>query len=202
MRIISGTHKGRFFYPPANLPVRPTTDFGKEALFNILNNRIDYETVSDLDLFSGTGILTYELSSRGCEQLVAVDQHMGCVNFIKKTIVEFGFKQVRVVKADVLKFIPQCKQQFDLILADPPYASTFIAQIPEQIFKANLLKPGGMLILEHPDTINLETAPLFAEHRKYSKVNFSIFQQPKTDTANPTDQNHQPDTTIGSSHEQ
>ena len=180
MRIISGTHKGRFFYPPANLPVRPTTDFGKEALFNILNNRIDFLGAKALDLFAGTGNLTYELASRGCAKVLAIDQHAACIQYIKKNIQEWGFANANALKADVNKFIHQTNEKFDLILADPPYSSKEIGDLPQRILQANLLLPSGWLIVEHPIEVNFEAIPGFIEHRKYSKVNFSIFQQETT----------------------
>jgi 16S rRNA (guanine966-N2)-methyltransferase len=175
MRIISGTHKGRAFYPPKNLPVRPTTDFGKEALFNILNNRIDYETTKALDLFAGTGSISYELASRGCPAITAVDEDYNCCAFIKKTIEEFGFKGIPVIKNDVFRFLKSTKEQYDLIFADPPYELKETAEIPGLVFSGNLLKPNGILIVEHPKELSFETTERFLEQRNYSKVNFSIF---------------------------
>jgi len=175
MRIISGTHKGRAFYPPKNLPVRPTTDFGKEALFNLLNNRIDFETTRALDLFSGTGSISYELASRGCADITAVDGNYNCTSFIKRTSEEFGFAGIRVIKNDVFKFLKNPGPPYDLIFADPPYEMKETIEIPGLIFSQNLVKPGGMLIVEHPKEISFEATEHFAEQRNYSKVNFSIF---------------------------
>ena len=115
MRIISGTHKGRAFHPPKNLPVRPTTDFGKEALFNILTNRIDFSSTKALDLFSGTGSMSYELASRGCEDILCVDSSFYCYSFIKKTAEEFGFKGIHAIKNDVYKFLKNASAEFTLI---------------------------------------------------------------------------------------
>lgn len=175
MRIISGTHKRQAFYPPKNLPVRPTTDFGKEALFNILNNRIDFEKVVALDLFSGTGSISYELASRGCLEITSVDADQNCCVFIKKTSEEFVFKSIRVIKSDVFKFLKTETKTYDLIFADPPYELKETAEIPGLIFNRNLLKPNGLLIVEHPKELSFETTERFLEQRNYSKVNFSIF---------------------------
>src|SRR4051812_11962941 len=130
MRIISGTHKGRAFHPPKNLPVRPTTDFGKEALFNMLNNRIEFKDVKALDLFSGTGSISYELASRGCTDITSVDASYNCCAFIKKTTQKFDFKFIRVVKSEVFKFLKGVSVEFDFIFADPPYELKETNEIP------------------------------------------------------------------------
>jgi 16S rRNA (guanine966-N2)-methyltransferase len=176
MRIISGTHKGRAFHPPKNLPVRPTTDFGKEALFNVLSNRIDFGTIRALDLFGGTGSISYELASRGCMDITTVDVNYNCCSFIKKTAAEFGFAGIRVIKQEVFKFLKQQSGSYDLIFADPPYEMPETVEIPELVFKGNFLKPDGLFILEHSDRLSFEGSPYFPEQRNYSKVNFSIFR--------------------------
>lgn len=175
MRIISGTHKRQAFYPPKNLPVRPTTDFGKEALFNILNNRVDFEAITALDLFSGTGSISYELASRGCKQITAVDADSNCYAFIKRTAGEFVFTGISVIKSDVFKFLKSESKAYDLIFADPPYELKETIDLPGLIFSRNLLKPNGLLIVEHPKELSFETTERFLEQRNYSKVNFSIF---------------------------
>ena len=175
MRIISGTHKRQAFYPPKNLPVRPTTDFGKEALFNILNNRIDFESITALDLFSGTGSISYELASRGCPGITAVDADTNCCAFIKKTAGEFAFRTIHVIKNDVFRFLKSETKTYDLIFADPPYELKETAEIPGLIFSRDLLSPTGLLIVEHPKELSFETTEGFLEQRNYSKVNFSIF---------------------------
>ena len=176
MRIISGTHRGRSFYPPQNLPVRPTTDFGKEALFNILNNRIDYETVKALDLFAGTGSISYELASRGCKEITAVDANFNCCAFIKKTVEEFKFTGLHVIKHDVFKFLKSATGKYDLIFADPPYELKETAEIPGLVFAGGMLNPGGILIVEHPKELSFKDNEYFIEQRNYSKVNFSLFE--------------------------
>ncbi len=175
MRIISGSHKGRAFHPPKNLPVRPTTDFGKEALFNILNNRLAFETTSALDLFCGTGSIGYELASRGCPSVIAVDSNFGCCTYAKKMAEEFGFKNIQVIKSDVFKFINTTHQQFDFIFADPPYSMQETIELPDLIFNKNLLCANGILIVEHPRELSFTSTERFLEQRNYSKVNFSIF---------------------------
>lgn len=176
MRIISGSHKGRAFYPPKNLPVRPTTDFGKEALFNVLNNRIAFGNIRALDLFSGTGNISYELASRGCDDVTAIDINYNCCSYIKKIAEEFGFAGIRVIKSDVFKFLKYPSGEYDLIFADPPYEMKETSEIPDLIFNGNFLKPEGLLILEHPDGLSFAGTAHFVEHRNYSKVNFSIFR--------------------------
>lgn len=175
MRIISGSHKGRAFHPPKNLPVRPTTDFGKEALFNILNSRLAFETTNALDLFCGTGSIGYELVSRGCPSVTAVDSNFGCCTYTKKMAKEFGFENIQVIKSDVFKFLNTTHQQYDFIFADPPYSLQETIKLPDLIFNKNLLCANGILIVEHPKELNFASTERFLEQRNYSKVNFSIF---------------------------
>jgi 16S rRNA (guanine966-N2)-methyltransferase len=175
MRIISGTHKGRSFHPPKKLPVRPTTDFGKEALFNILNNRIYYESIKALDLFSGTGSISYELASRGCKDITAVDEDFGCCNFIRKTSAEFTFQGIRVIKSDAFKFLKNSDKSYDLIFADPPFELKKSLEIPEIVFNSGILNSAGLLIIEHPKELRFEATAGFLEKRNYSKINFSLF---------------------------
>lgn len=176
MRIIGGTHKGRMIHAPQKLPVRPTTDFAKEALFNVLTNRIDFSQTSILDLFCGTGNISFEFASRGCIDITAVDTHFHCFSFVKKTAVELGFDSIRAVKANVFSFLKRCDQQFDLIFADPPYDMKEIATLPGIVFEKNMLKKDGLFILEHSAALDFTKTEHFLEHRSYSKVNFSIFQ--------------------------
>jgi len=176
MRIISGTHKGRSFFPPSNLPVRPTTDFGKEALFNILSNRIDFEQTTALDLFAGSGNITYELCSRGCPAVTAVDMNFHCIKYMQATVESFKFQGVKVVKSEVYKYLKQCTSQYTLIIADPPYSDAETLNLPTLVFSQNILSKGGLLIVEHPASLEFTNTPHFLEKRNYSKVNFSIFQ--------------------------
>jgi len=176
MRIISGIHKGRTIHPPKNLPVRPTTDFAKEAIFNILNNHFDYENCKVLDLFCGTGNITYEFASRECNDITSIDSDHHCAAFVKKSIEEYKMTQVRVIKSDVFSFLKNAFGNYDIIFADPPYDLDKINTIPDLIFQQNLLKENGWLIVEHGPKTNFSQHPRFKEHRKYGNVNFSIFE--------------------------
>lgn len=178
MRIISGTHKGKVIFPDKNFRARPTTDFAKENLFNVLNNYIDIEGAVVLDLFSGTGSISYEFASRGAERIVSVELNYNHYSFIKKTIVQLGFKNINVFKTDVFIACKKLKgQSFDIIFADPPYDLEKIMDIPAAIFNNELLAPDGLAIIEHPGTVDFSSAPFFSEHRQYGSVNFSIFRK-------------------------
>jgi 16S rRNA (guanine966-N2)-methyltransferase len=176
MRIVSGTHRGRSIHPPKNLTVRPTTDFAKESLFNILNNHVDFETLKVLDLFCGTGNITYEFLSRGCSDITSVDSNYHCCEFIKKTIADLQFPKSRVIKSDVFTFLKSGPGKFDLIFADPPYDLDKIDQIPDLILSNECLKPEGWMIIEHGPRTDLSEKPHFVEKRVYGNVNFSFFQ--------------------------
>jgi 16S rRNA (guanine966-N2)-methyltransferase len=176
MRIVSGSHRSRRIKPPNGLPVRPTTDLAKESLFNILNNRIGFEEISVLDLFAGTGNISYEFASRGAIEIMAVELHPKCVAFIEKTADALDFKMLSVVKTNVFTFIPVLKRQFDLIFADPPFESEDIVKLPDLIFNHNLLAADGWLVIEHPRNVKFQSHPNFFEHREYGKVNFSFFR--------------------------
>jgi len=175
MRIIGGHLKGIRIQPPANLPVRPTTDMAKEALFNILNNRYDLESCDILDLFCGTGNITFEFASRGAKNILAVDMHFGCVNWVKNTAKQHHLSQVSVHKADVFKFLNQHKNTYDLIFADPPYNLPTIPQIPVMIAQNQLLKTDGLLVVEHQSNMRLDQQPGYTETRKYGNSSFSFF---------------------------
>ncbi|MFA5782026.1 MAG: RsmD family RNA methyltransferase [Bacteroidales bacterium] len=175
MRIVSGTHKGRLIHPTSNMAVRPTTDFAKESLFNILNNRIDFEETSVLDLFAGTGSITYEFASRGAKDITAIDINPRCCEFIRTTAATYGFLNITAVRADMFAFLGFCKVQYNLIFADPPYDMKNISLLPDLIFNNKLLNDGGLFILEHSRYQNFTKHPAFFEHRNYGKVNFSFF---------------------------
>jgi len=175
MRIIAGKYKRRFIHPPKNLPVRPTTDLARESLFNILNNMVDWDGKKVLDLFSGTGAVSYEFISRGCESVLAIDANYQCVSFVKKTAAEFEMNSLKVMRSNVFRFIKGVKISFDLIFADPPYDLEGIELLPELIFENNLLSESGIFILEHPRDYDFSDHPRFEEHRKYGKVNFTFF---------------------------
>jgi len=174
MRIIGGTHSGHRFFPPQKIPARPTTDIAKEGLFNILQNTFDFEDLTALDLFGGTGSISYELASRGCPAITCVELDRQSAAFIAKTATEFGFP-VQVVKTDVFKFIATCQQQFSFIFAGPPYPLTTIPDLPDLIFKHNLLLPGGWFVLEHNPHHQFNNHPQFLRSRSYGTTIFSIF---------------------------
>ena len=177
MRIIGGKYSRRVIKPPANLPVRPTTDLAKESLFNILQHKTPIEGRQVLDLFSGTGALSFEFASRGSTHIIAVEQNYQCVRFIRNTANLFGMDQLRVVKMDVFRFLKIAHETYDIIVADPPYDLPDIERICRVVDDRNLLNPGGWMVVEHgPETI-LSDCPNFVEHRKYGHVNFSFFQR-------------------------
>ena len=177
MRIISGSHKGRNILAPKNLPVRPTTDLAKESLFNILNNHFDFNEIKVLDLFCGTGNISYEFASRGAMDISAVDKNYQCFTFVKKTSEILGFKNIKVFKSDVFSFIKHSQDPFDIIFADPPYELDKIDIIPGLIFEKQLLNPNGWLIMEHSAQSNFQGTANLLERRNYGKVNFSIFEK-------------------------
>ena len=175
MRRVSGTHKSRIIRPPANLSVRPTTDLAKESLFNILANRIDFELIDVLDLFAGTGNISYEFASRGAVQITTVDIEKHCIDFIKKASGEFGFNNIRTVRNDVFLFLKICHVKYNIVFADPPYEMRNIQSLPDLVFDKNILKENGVFILEHTGNISFSSHRNFSEQRNYGKVNFSFF---------------------------
>jgi len=176
MRIIGGKYGRRNIHPPKNLPVRPTTDLAKESLFNILSNRIDFQDKLALDLFAGTGSISFEFASRYCQSVISVDKNFQCIQFIKTAAADFGMENLQAIRADVFRFIQTSSKKFDIIFADPPYALENIETISRLIFENELLNPDGWLIVEHPREIDFSERQHFVEHRKYGKVNFSFFQ--------------------------
>jgi 16S rRNA (guanine966-N2)-methyltransferase len=176
MRIIGGCLKGLRLNPPKNLPVRPTTDLAKEALFNILLNLIEFEDIKVLDLFSGTGNISLEFASRGAKEVVSVDRSIQCIHYLKDTARQHKLEQIKTFKADVFKYLQLEIEQYDLIFADPPYDLNQIPEIPKIIFDKNLLVPGGVLIVEHQSMQNLSQHPAFVEQRKYGHSSFSFFR--------------------------
>ncbi|GAB6120649.1 RsmD family RNA methyltransferase [Dysgonomonas termitidis] len=177
MRIISGKYKGRRFDPPKSFKARPTTDFAKENLFNVLNNTIDWEDTVALDLFGGTGGISLELVSRGCPQVICVEKNFSHASFIEKTKEELKIKsELLLLKMDVFSYLERCREQFDLIFADPPYDMKNFVDVPRIVFEKGLIKPGGIFILEHPKDYDFSGLPLFEDKRVYGSVNFSIFR--------------------------
>ncbi|MFC4261571.1 RsmD family RNA methyltransferase [Ferruginibacter yonginensis] len=176
MRIISGTHGGRRIAPPTNMPhTRPTTDIAKEGLFNILQNQLDFEELVTLDLFGGTGCISYELASRGVPDLTIVEKDTKMYEFIKKTATTLGFENFKVVKSDVFMYINSCSMQYDFIFAGPPYALTTIDDLPLRIFEKNLLKKGGRFILEHTPRNDYRKFDHYVSERNYGTTIFSTF---------------------------
>lgn len=176
MRIVSGRHRGRRIEPPANFKARPTTDFAKENLFNVLNNIIDFEDIAVLDLFSGTGGIGLEFISRGCAEAVMVEKENSHFKFIQKCLRDLlEEKKGLVLNMDAFKFIQSTERKFDVIFADPPYNLEKIETIPQIIFDRALLKEDGILIFEHSDKYDYSQHPNFSQLRKYGSVHFSIF---------------------------
>lgn len=177
MRIISGSLGGRRIQPPAKMPyTRPTTDIAKEGLFNVLQNHLDFEELKTLDLFGGTGSISYELASRGVNDLTIVEKDQKMFSFIMKTAEMLNLKNFKVVKSDVFRFIEQCHEKFDLIFAGPPYALQNIDDLPKLIFDRQLLNEDGWFILEHTPKNNYEAFPYFKSSRNYGTTIFSIFK--------------------------
>ena len=174
MRIIAGKYKGKKIFAPKTLPVRPTTDFAKEGLFNILKNQINFEQIKILDLFAGTGNISFEFSSRGCKNVTSIDLNFNCVKFMKSMNKELLF-QNNIIRIDAFRYLKKCKESFNLIFADPPYNMENINLIPQLIFERNLLFKKGFLVLEHDNKIDFKNHKNFKEKRMYGKVNFSLF---------------------------
>lgn len=177
MRVISGIYKRRRFDVPYTFKARPTTDFAKENLFNVLSNQIDFEDhVRALDLFAGTGSISIELVSRGCDQVVSVEKDRDHHAFICKVMKEVKTDHSLPIRGDVFKFIKGGHDHFDFIFADPPYELAELETLPDLIFEHNLLKEEGLFVLEHGKKNNFEQHPHFVEKRTYGSVNFSFFR--------------------------
>lgn len=177
MRIVSGKYRGRRFSPPSNFKARPTTDFAKENLFNILNNEIDWEETTALDLFGGTGSISFELASRECKHVTCVEKNPIHAAFIEKVKDQLKVTNLRIFKMDVFKYLEHNKDQFDLIFADPPYDMKNFEEVPRLVFEKNILKEGGIFIMEHSKDYDFSNYPLFVQKRTYGSVNFSIFHK-------------------------
>ena len=175
MRIVSGIYKSRRFEVPKNFKARPTTDFAKENLFNVIGNLIDLEDAVALDLFAGTGNISFELLSRGCKEVICVEKDPVHHAFIQKVGKELKTEDLIAIKGDVFTFLNSCKQTFDVIFADPPYALNDLAKVPELVLSGNLLNPEGIFIMEHPKEYDFSELPFFYQKRVYGAVNFSIF---------------------------
>ena len=178
MRIIGGEFRGYRFNPPAkNWPTRPTTDISKEALYNILENQLDFDDVKFLDLFGGTGNHCYECISRGCRDATYVDKFPGCVNFVKSMAEKLNIEAyIQIYKMNVFAYIKNCEEQYDYIFAGPPYPLKTIDKIPDLILEANMLRQNGLLVLEHNPNVDLSKHPNLKDQRKYGQTIFSFFK--------------------------
>ena len=176
MKIITGLYKGRHFDVPRSFKARPTTDFAKENIFNVMNGYIDFEDAMALDLFSGTGSISLELVSRGCKEVVSVEADRDHANFIRECVKKLGVDNDMIIRGDVFRFLKTCRQKFDFIFADPPYALKELPTIPDIIFSKELLNEGGYFVFEHGKDHQFTDHPHFVEHRSYGSVNFSIFK--------------------------
>ncbi len=176
MRIITGIYKGRHFDIPRTFKARPTTDFAKENVFNVINGYIDLDGASALDLFSGTGSISLELLSRGCSRVVSVEADRDHARFISQCLKKIGADNDVLIRGDVFRFLKSCHEQFDFIFADPPYALEQLPTIPDLVFEGNLLKDGGLFVFEHGKQYDFSGNPHFQDHRSYGSVNFTLFQ--------------------------
>jgi 16S rRNA (guanine966-N2)-methyltransferase len=177
VRIVSGVYKGKRLYPGKSFRARPTTDFAKENLFNVLNNYFNFEELEVLDLFSGTGSISYEFASRGCRAVDSVESNTRYHAFIQKTASELELQQLSAIRADVFRFLKHITRDYDLIFADPPFDMKELDQLPRLILSRNLLKQGGWFILEHGRGHDFSAHLQFREIRKYGSVHFSIFEK-------------------------
>lgn len=181
MRIISGKYKGRHFDIPRNFKARPTTDFAKENLFNILCNIIDFEECTALDLFSGTGSISLELLSRGCPKVTSVEMDSLHFSHLRKSAATLNDSNWQLVRDDVFRFIRRCNSSYSLIFADPPYALKELKDIPGLILQTDMLKEGGLLVFEHGKDHSFEDNPYFIRHISYGSVNFTFLKKEKRD---------------------
>jgi len=179
MRIISGALRGRIINPPGNLRARPTTDFAKENIFNVLSNLIDFEGLNVLDLFAGTGSISYEFASRGAESIISVEINAVHYDFIRRTAAALGLANVHPVKANVFLYLKSCAKRFDVIFSDAPYDLRGSEEVVDLIISRELLLPGGYLVFEHPKEADYSAHPYFVDRRSYGSVQFSIFRGPE-----------------------
>ena len=176
MRIIGGKYRGRRIDPQGSFKARPTTDFAREGLFNILNNRIDFETVIVLDLFSGTGSISYEFASRGAAAVHLVEKDLKHISAIRSIIRDMGFQNIKPIHIDVNAYLKICTVKYDVVFADPPYDLKWLKELPDLVTKSEVIKEDGFFVLEHPKGLNFNSHKLFFEHRNYGGVNFSFFK--------------------------
>ena len=176
MRIITGQYKGRHFDVPRTFKARPTTDFAKENIFNVLNAYIDFDGARALDLFSGTGSISLELLSRGCQQVVSVEADRDHHAFIKQCLSKLDVNNCIAIRGDVFRFIKTCREQYDFIFADPPYSLKELPTLPDLIINRGMIAPEGIFVFEHGKDYDFTSHPNFVEHRSYGSVNFSLFK--------------------------
>lgn len=177
MRIISGRHRGRTIVPPRNLRARPTTDFAKENLFNVLGNLVDFEELDVLDLFSGTGSISYEFASRDAQSVTSVEVNSVHHNFIRQTARDLKFENFYAVKANVFLYLKSCTKKFDLIFSDAPYDLEGSEEVIRLVFERELLTEDGMLIFEHSKEQDVSNMPHYWQTRSYGSVQFSFFKK-------------------------
>ncbi len=178
MRIIGGRLKGKGILPPRGYKARPTTDFAKEGLFNVLDNEYEFEDLKVLDLFSGTGSIAYEFASRGAARVCCVEMDRDNSAFIRREAARLGLDNVTVVRDNVFEFLPVCREKYDIIFADPPYSLEGLETIPDKLFSMDILYPERYFILEHGDEHSFSTHPLFVKEKVYGRVHFSFFERP------------------------
>jgi len=176
MRIIGGRLKGKTILPPQGYKARPTTDFAREGLFNVLDNEYEFEDLKVLDLFGGTGAIAFEFASRGAARVYSIEMARENASFIKTEARRLGLDNVTMVRDNVFDFLPLCREKFDIIFADPPYALEGLDTIPDKIFSLDLLHPGCYFILEHPGTYSFKEHPRFKKEKVYGKVHFTFFE--------------------------
>lgn len=176
MRIITGIYKGRHFDIPRSFKARPTTDFAKENIFNVLTQYVDFDGAEALDLFSGTGSISLELVSRGCQTVVSVEMDRDHHRFIQECLKKLNTKVCIPIRGDVFRFVKSCRQQYDFIFADPPYALKELPQIPDLVLQKGILKEDGIFVFEHGKDHDFSEHPNFIEHRQYGSVNFTLFR--------------------------
>jgi 16S rRNA (guanine966-N2)-methyltransferase len=176
LRIIGGRYRGRRINPPSNFKARPTTDFAREGLFNILNNRFDFESIVVLDLFSGTGSISYEFASRGAQAVHLVDKDPVHIMGIRKILKELSLENVKPIHIDVRAYLKTCSSRYDIVFADPPYDLKWLKELPDLVIQSHVINDEGLFILEHPRELSFDGHNLFFEHRNYGGVNFSFFK--------------------------
>lgn len=179
MRIVGGKYKGRIFTPDKKFSSRPTTDLAKEALFNILTNRYDFEGMKILDLFSGTGSISFEFISRGAESVTSVEINHRHIRFIREAAEKLGIHNIKIIQHDALRYVKKGDEKFDIVFADPPFDLPVLGDVPGAVLGSGILKENGLLIVEHAKDYDFSTHPLFTELRQYGKVHFSFFNAKK-----------------------